>query len=758
MFEFFFKYRPVVFRQGDLVFQSPIPVWLLVLGGVIIAGVGVWGYARGRRNLERRPRIILGALRVSAIALLVFALTRPMLVIATIVPQQNFLGVLVDDSRSMGIADRDDRPRGAYINDYFGEDGSALLSALSDRFKLRFFRFSETMGRLGDVSELTFQGTRTDVASALDRARLELAAVPLAGLVVFTDGADNGDASLSEALLQLQADGVPVHTVGLGVDRFDKDIEISRVEAPRRVLQGSAVAVDLTIKQSGLGGRSVDLVVEDEGRIVKTQPVELPGGSEPTTVRVHFTVSEEGSRLFRFGIAPAEGEIVRENNVLETLIQVEDVQRDVLYFEGEPRWEVGFLRRAVADDENVRVAALVRAAENKFSRYGVTSPDELAAGFPDTREELFQYDGLILGSVEASFFTADQLRMISEFVEVRGGGLLTLGGRLSFAEGGYAGTPVADALPVVLDRRSGDSSRFFAEIEVRPTPFGLTHAAMQLAPSQEESQERWGELPALSTLNLIRDVKPGATTLLTARADGVSDPVVVLASQRYGRGKSISFVVQDAWFWQMHADIPLDDLTHETLWRQLLRWLVDGVPNPVSVVAGADRVSPDAPMTVTAEVTDSGFIQLNGAEVVATVTTPSGISQDVPLEWTVEKDGEYRGSYTPAEKGRHEIDVTARYDGAVVGTGEAHVEAGDLGAEFYGAEMQSDVLKSIAAETGGQFYTPETISTLPEDVSFTESGTSVFEERDLWDMPIIFVLLVAFMGAEWIYRRQRGLP
>ncbi len=758
MFEFFFKYRPIVFQQGDLVFRSPVPIWVLVLGGMVLAGVGVMTYVKGRRGLERRDRIILSALRIVTIAVLVFALSRPMLVIATIVPQQNFLGILIDDSRSMGITDRGDEPRGQFVYDQFGPEGSELLSALSDRFQLRFFKFSESMNRLGDVSELTFAGARTDLATALDEARLELAAVPLAGLVVVTDGADNGDASLSEAILQLQADGVPVHTIGLGTERFAKDIEISRIEAPRRVLLGSVVAVDLTVNQSGFDRQTVELVVEDEGRILKTQQVELPSGGEPTTVRVHFNADEVGSRLFKFSIAPADDEVVRENNELETLIRVDDSRKNILYFEGEPRWEIKFLRRAVADDENVRLLVMMRAAENKFIRYGVESPDELEAGFPRTREELFRYDGLILGSIEASFFTPDQLRMIAEFVEVRGGGLLTLGGRWAYAEGGYAGTPVEAALPVVLERPHESEGRFFAELDVRPTPFGLTHPVTQLGPTPEESEDRWSELPALSTLNLIQKVKPGATTLLTARATGVSGDVVVLAYQRYGRGKSISFVVQDTWFWQMHADIPLEDMTHETLWRQMLRWLVDGVPDHVSVVTEADRVSPNAPMTVTSVVTDSGFLYLNGAEVVATITGPSGMSQDIPLEWTVRKDGEYRGVLTPAEQGRHEIQVTARYQGAVIGIGTSHVEVGDLGAEFFGAEMQADVLKHIAAETGGRFYTPETVETLPEDVSFTESGTSVFEERDLWDMPIVFLLLAATLVAEWIYRRQRGLP
>jgi uncharacterized membrane protein len=129
-----------------------------------------------------------------------------------------------------------------------------------------------------------------------------------------------------------------------------------------------------------------------------------------------------------------------ENNRREVLIRVADREEKILYFEGEPRFEVKFLRRAVDGDHNLRVVTLLRTSENKFYRVGVDDAEELSGGFPKTREELYKYRGLILGSIEASFFSAEQLRMIGEFVSERGGGLLMLGGRHSFSEGGYAGT------------------------------------------------------------------------------------------------------------------------------------------------------------------------------------------------------------------------------------------------------------------------------------------------------------------------------
>jgi uncharacterized membrane protein len=758
LFELLFKYRPVVFERGEFAFAPPWPAVLVLVLAVAAAVPAVLLYRRTRGRLDRRDRVVLSMLRVAAVGILGFCLLRPMLIVQTVVPQENFLGILVDDSRSMQITDGGDASRAERVLAAIGSPTSPLVTALAERFKLRFFRFSESARRLNDSTELSFDGRRTDLGRALDMARRELGGVPLAGLIVVTDGAENGaSGETAQSILQLQADGVPVYTVGVGDRRYARDIALRRASAPARVLAGSAIAVDVELTQSGYGGTDVELVVEDAGRILTTTPIDLPRDGDVTTARVHFTVDEPGPRAIRFRIDPRDGEAVTANNELAALIVVEDRRPRILYFEGEPRFEVKFLRRAVRDDEHVRVVVLQRTADEKFYAIDVDDEDDLSEGFPTTREELFRYDGLILGTVEASFFTHDQLRMLADFVGRRGGGLLALGGRRSFAEGGYAGTPLAEALPVILERRPIDVDSFFTAVRIRPTAFGATHPVTQLGTADEALEDRWRSLPALSAVNRISALKPGASTLLEATGDGLDNPAPALAYHRYGRGRAAVFAVQDTWLWQMHADIPLDDETHETLWRQLLRWLVEDVPNHVTATADVDLVESGTPVTITAEVSDSGYIRVNGADVDARVVAPDGSVSSVPLEWSVQRDGEYRATIVPDQDGRYEVHVDAAQSGASLGADVVYVEAGDLGSEFRNAELQQDALERLAEETGGRYYDLGSAQTLPEDVSFTESGTTVREERDLWDMPILLVALLALLATEWTYRRRRGL-
>ena len=752
VFEFLFKYRPFLFEKGRFVMAPPWPA-AVVLAAFAVAVFLSYRSARG--SARRGERLGLAAVRAAALALVLFALCRPALILSTVVPQQSFLGVLVDDSRSMRIAD-DGESRGAVAARSFGPQ-AALLAALAERYKLRLFRFSDSAERLPSVSDLAFEGRQTSLARALDRAGQELSSVPLAGLVLVTDGADNGEADIGDLLPRLRARSVPVFTVGVGRERFEKDVELTRVELPAAVLKGTSVTAEIRVAQRGLGGQKVQIQVEDRGRVLQSQEITLPADGESAAARVHLTAAEAGARTFRFRIAPQLGEAIAENNQQDVPVEVLDRREKILYFEGEPRFELKFIRRAVAEDKNLQVVCLQRTSQNKFLRLDVDDADELAGGFPKTREELFKYRGLILGSVEAGFFTADQLRMIAEFVGQRGGGLLTLGGRHSYAEGGYAPTPLSEVLPVVFEEGRDAKQPFFAEMKVEPTPFGMTHGVTQLASTEDESAERWKRLPSLSTLNPIRRTRPGAVSLLLGRGAGLPGAQVVLAYQRYGAGKSLAFTVDDSWLWQMHADMPLEDMTHENLWRQLLRWLVSGVPGPVSASVSSPRTSPGSAVTIVATVTDESHLKVNDAEVIAHVRDPSGAERAVPLEWSVGRDGEYGGRFTPAAKGAYEVRVEATRAGRTLGSDTAQVQAADLDTEYFGAEMRRPLLERIAEETGGRFYTPQTVRSLPEDIRYGGGGATVQEHKPLWDMPVLYLAIVTLLSAEWGYRKYRGL-
>jgi hypothetical protein len=192
-------------------------------------------------------------------------------------------------------------------------------------------------------------------------------------------------------------------------------------------------------------------------------------------------------------------------------------------------------------------------------------------------------------------------------------------------------------------------------------------------------------------------------------------------------------------------------------WRRLVRWLVDGVPEQLNIATAHDRVEPGEAVRFSAEVLDTTYVEVNDAHVEAHVTSPSGKTADVPLEWTVERDGEYGAVFSPDEPGLYELQVTATRDGKELGRNVIHlrVSAGD--GEYFDAAMRAPLLRRIAEDTGGRFFTQANVASLPDAISYSGHGVTVVEERELWDMPAVLLLLLGIVGGEWAYRRARGL-
>ncbi len=759
----------IAFREGSL--ELPVP-WLLI---PLLGGALGWGAYRllGTGRLENRRRALIAGLRGAVLTLVVLCLLGPELVLSTVVPQDNVVAVLLDDSASMQIADQDggEARRGDFLLSEFPEETDAsggIGRGLSELFVTRLFRFSDEVRRIENAGELAFGGARTDLARALSAAVEGAPFGRLAGVVLLTDGADtmasSGPDRMEEALLALRESGTPVYPVMLGEESFDRDLAVGPPELPERVLRGSRMEIHIPLRARGLAGETARLEVLDEGRIAATRTVRIEENDFETTATVLAPAEEAGVRQLRFRVAPFPGEMLTRNNERERLLEVETRPVSVLYFEGQPRFEFKFLRRAVREDPELRIAGMVRTAEGKFYRVDMDSAEELAGGFPDSREELYRYDAVILGSVEAGFFTQEQMNMLRDLVAVRGGGLLTLGGGSSFGEGGYRDTPIAEVLPVALPEIPedaaipGGATPVFREIQVLPSRAGSLHPVARLEADPERNLARYRELPPLSSVNRPGIAKPGAVVLLEGNATGSGTPEPVLLYQRFGRGRAASLTVQDLWLWQMHASIPLEDDTHEVLWRRLLRWLVAETPSRIEAAADPEEAPPGEEVRITATVRDERFLEINDAVVEATIERPDGGRELVPLTWTGNRDGEYAGFFRGSAAGVHLVEVRA-----LGGEGETPVattwfRSGAVTDEYFDAEADRGLLTRIAEATGGRVFRPEEAEQVVEHLRVADTGVTVTERRDLAFVPMFFFLIFALLGGEWILRHRWGLP
>jgi len=480
---------------------------------------------------------------------------------------------------------------------------------------------------------------------------------------------------------------------------------------------------------------------------------------------VMFDFGGGGARTLQIAAAPLPGEENLANNTLTRLVNVSSDARRILYIEGEPRWEYKFIRQAEEDDRMVQIVSMDRTSQNKVYRQGISDPKELAEGFPSRAEDLFRYQGLIIGSVEAAYFTPNQQELIHEFVDRRGGGLLLLGGQFALADGGWNASKIVDLMPTTLP---GQAATFHREADPRS---GLTHTTAELAPAGVDNiitrlvddsaanAAKWKKLPYLMDYEDPGTPKPGAEVLANMiTPEGRKLPLLI--TQSFGRGRAAIMATGGSWRWQMSS--PLGDTAHDLFWQQLLRWVVSDTPGRVVASIPAQVLLDNGAVKLTADVRDQQYNPAPDTKVEAHILGPSGISARVEMSPLPDNPGRFQGTWSAPKTGAYLTEVTAQRADAngkfqELGRDVLTFQRMDGVAENFHTEQNRELLERLAAQTGGQYWKPEELSKLAARIPYSEAGVTVRETRDLWNLPLVFLVLVLLRFSEWWLRRRWGI-
>jgi uncharacterized membrane protein len=729
----------------------PLLVWLL--------------YRRTTRPVTRRWKNLLIGLRSAVLMLLLLLLMRPVITTFEVNPQETYLAVLVDDSASMQIADVAgfESRQQAVADALYGEGG--IVEGLADRYQVRTFAFNQTVRRVSGAEDLTAQGNASGLEQAMRQVAEQLGGLPLSAVVMISDGADNADTDPLLSARDFAARQIPVFTVGVGEELIPRDVGIGSVSASQTLLDNSVFDVQVDLNHQGYSGQALTLRVMDGETEVAAQQITLVSDG---TRRVELEVSPERKEpiLYELRVDELDGEIVLQNNRYQFLVDnSERPPLNVLYVDGHPRNEFKFIRRAVETDTSLRLASYLRTGPGRFYRQGISSPLELSGGFPTTAEDLYQYEAVILGDIGRDFFTDEQLLMLQEFVAERGGGLLVAG----MLDDAFVDSVVADILPLTLSRsdmlpanlqggiRRGShaTGELFAP---RLTAAGEFSELLRLNTDDAINRRLWAELPSLQGIYATGRAKPGASVLLEhPLLQYQNQALPLLATQRYGSGRSMSMNTASTWRWQMLMSA--EDESHERLWRQMLRWLAQGAMERVSISFDKPFYNAGDAVSVSVKVLDASYEPDNNASLWIQRTDPLGNAVDVAMEWDINQDGTYVSRFEASDEGVYRVLVDVA---SAAGTGletekpAAFVVTPSL-REFNNAGRDTGMLSRIADSGGGQYYDLSAARQLINDIDHVPGAYSREVQEDLWDRPWLLILLIALMCMDWMARRYRGL-
>jgi uncharacterized membrane protein len=758
-FEALFNYPPEIFRQGRLAFAGQISPQVLILAlPVLVAAVWFAYRLVAPRTTTTAWRTVL-ALRLALVTVLLFLLADP--VMRWMHGREDvFTAVLVDTSRSMAVSDVDagqaapmariDAARQLLLGG--GTTGRGLLKTLDSSGKVLVYGFDENERRITSVDQLKADGQFTNIYRGIHDMEAELRGMPLAAVVLITDGGRNTGGTTQDAAGLLAARGVPLYPIGLGNPNPPNDYEVVSVVAPKRVRRDSEVEIQVTVRHTGYKD-PFDLTISRGQTVIATRKIAPNPDTDLEQVKMVFTPDQNGTATYHVAIPPGRDEKNTTNNSKDFDIEIRDDRLPVLYVEGSPRLEYRFLRRALYNDPDFRIVGLLRLGDNRFYVQGANDGEAfLAKGFPTTVEQLYAFQAVILGDIEASYFTPAQMTMLQDFVRTRGGGLLMLGGVNSFGLGNYAGTPIADMLPMQITPNDGPYSDDQYKARVMPV-IGM-HPVMQLSLDPEANRVLWSQAPPLVGITPVAGVKPGALTLLTRESDGKP----VFAVQNYGEGRVAAFTSGGSWYWRV--SVPSTVEFYEKFWKQVIRWLAVGAKERLTAETDSDVYAPGKPVIIRASALAKDLQPVDDASVIATVTDPLGNHEDVPMDWILSEEGVYQAQYVPQDEGDYRVAV--RVDGWTdMKPVETDFRVSQPMVELADTGLKEDELKEMAKIANGRYFTFADANQLPEVIAKSVKAEKFAgikpEDREMGDMPALFALAFGLMVAEWTVRRRSGL-
>jgi hypothetical protein len=786
---------PMMLSQIEQIFFArPLATPVMIAAVLAVLVYCIYLY---RRSFGLSPwlRYGLGVARLVVLLLVLATLFEPMAVVRETHTQRRALPVLVDVSESMSIVDPrkspadlaeaaaalnlidpersesaaplDNKQRQAIADasrlnlatTLLAESASPTLTELGERLDIRYHTFGDdaqliaesAMLREEQAEALSATAARSGIADALESVALAGGA-PLTGIVLLTDGIETGSSERAERVLQDLGDrGIPVYTLPIGLSEPD-DVSIQGVVMQEVAYSGDRVPVRVQLRSKGYEKRTARLSVRLNGRSVSSRSIRFAGGLQFEDIDFRVDVYDKGAVQVEVVVEPFDDEVSAINNRANRSIRVVNEKVNVLYIEGNARWEYRYLRAILKRDPRINATFIASNAGPEVARNSA----EHIERFPDDRDEAFQYDLVILGDVDADFFSAEELGILEELIRDRGASLLMLCGPMH-SPMSYAGTPVEAMLPV---RFEADGRWESVADSVYPvlTPAGVSSLVMTLENEPALNDRVWSRMSPMDHLPPLTEAKPGAT-VLTVLSDSVDrgEGYPLVAWQRYGTGKCMSIATDRLWRLRYRTG----DKYHWRVWSQCIQFMtlsrLMGEHKRIRLETDRSIYEVGGQGRLYAHVLDDNFDPvLQPSFDVAVINLDAGEAlQRVSLRPDRAQPGLYEGYFAPPVAGRYRL-VANEQDREIANSTEFQVT--DVNRELTHTNIDRAYLERIANLTGGRVLTASSFKSLDEVIDLDPVTTTRRSERTLWDNAWVGLLLIGLLGIEWIQRRRHDLP
>jgi hypothetical protein len=790
--------------QLDSVWSWAPWVTLLTVLAAIMWTVAL--YAREQTAAGRFYRGVLAALRLTALAALAVMLAQWTLAIRLTGPPP--IALVMDRSASMNIVDRwDDQALAADLSKRLATAGGGdatridvakllatekdgqLLRELGRRYRLNIYSVAESVEQLHrakdvdhalqQVRALTANGSdnqSTRLGEAVRRVLADFRGNPPAAVVLLSDGVTTAGTLLPDAADDARRAGVPIFALGIGNERGPRDIIVSDVLVDDAVFVGDIVNFQVQIKAEGFAGQPARVTLRrgdsPEAAPLAERTVTLPPSGQSLDLQLLDRPAGKGDLNYVVAVEPQEGEIDRENNQQRRTVSIRDEKIRVLLACGYPNYEFRYLKNLLERDPSIDLATFLQDAEANY-----TEQDKSAVRtFPVGRSELFRYDVLILGDLDARLLPRSVWQHVRAFVLEKGGGAIFIAGPrfLPWLYRDHA--DLISMLPVEIrnlnetadGQEMGETSAGF---KFRPTPLGLLTPSMQLGDEAGATETVWQQLsPQYWRVN-FESWKPAAQVfaIATSAADdssaGTAGSAVVgqvpqlkgiplIAFQYFGAGRVLLHAVDSTWLWRRGTG----DRYFARYWVQTVRFLARGkLTSGDGVTLSTDRREYLRGETTRIRARFFDVRQTPAGDAVNVAVEATGRDRRTfVLRRRAAADGVFEGTLADLPEGEYQILLAEPQAAGNPPAAKFRIIAPP--GELARPAMDRAALTAAAEISKGKFYTVGDADRLLAELP---PGRPVPMENlppiEIWNRWWLLAVFLGCLSMEWILRKRAGM-
>ncbi|MBU6385500.1 MAG: hypothetical protein KGS49_06145 [Planctomycetes bacterium] len=777
----------------------------------------LFGWLSYRGTASWQVKSLGTLLRALGIGILCFCLLEPIRNTKVPKSQANSIAVLVDNSRSMRALYDDARssddtqnqsgqmPESLPLLERFSgviADDANWLLKLGEQYRIRKYLFAGQLESADDFASWDGSQYESNIEGALDSVRTRSPSQPPSAIVLISDGKSTNRNAMSQSLTKQDGSAIPIYPVWIPPQGdLRRDLWIKDVSVQTSDFETAPVSISVSLGHRGFSSENIEVRLEDlKHTTLETQTIQITENTKAPLVRFQFRPKESGSQGYKVVCRPMRDlpglEMTLENNHRYVAIDRAMGPYRILYLSGRPNWEYKFLQRALSEDAEISLTALVRIAKKQpkfsfrakgnedtnplfsgfediseeekekydqpvFARLGIVGKDELTQGFPKDAQELFAYSMIILDDLETEFFTVDQLQLLRQFLSQRGGTLLVLGGQESMRGRAFRDSALGQLLPVYGDPTEADliipgiEQQVEDPVRLKLSREGWLVPFLRLHDNQADESTRLERMPAFQVWNSTSQIKVGARVLIEGELpDGNKLPMLVV--QKFGKGTSGALLVGDLWRWALADRQELISPFYQG-WRQLIRGLMVDIPKRVQMDGRVDK-GQNSKRKIEIQVLDDKFSSMDNALVEVQITPPKSEVMVVKAMASLDKAGLYETSFLMRDSGVYRVIGQARApDGTLIGEAQLAFVHEPEALELADCSLDENALKSMALPSGGELVPYRELDSLVDKIPVDQLRYTQNRMVPIWHTPWLLGLSVGCLAIEWWWRRRHGM-